>query len=677
MKTIQHVFLYFFSLCLCLNLPAQSSPKTIDYPALASFPSPRSLEISSDGHHLLYSTFQTDPQNGSLKNETFIMNLNDNKSRPLPADMMSVHFSPDGRSLTYVTRQGNQDLLCKMNLNTGKTEAIGPLPTGALSYQLLPDCSGLLYTGFVYAVDFSPEYAAKQDELQKKSKYKALTYDHLLMRPYFRWDDGKVSHIFLYRFDSRQSVDLTPGPHSAPTSHLGSRNDLALSPDGRTLAYTSNTDAVKALSTNNDIYLVDIENQNRRLLTPSKGNDCGPVFSPDGRYLAYSEMPTPGYESEQQDLIVIDLKNDTRRNLTRELDLPVGQIIWSKKGDSLFCVCKEKGYDSLYRVSLANGRTICLVRNRTFSALTIAPDEKNFFCITSCLDRPPEIARFDIKQQHFVILTHFTDEFTRTYALGKSEVIWFQGGKGDSVMAFLTLPPNFDSSKKYPLVFLIHGGPELDWDGSWSSYGGNSQHFAANDYIVVKPNLHAAPSYGRSFHEAIQNNWGIIDQADIEACIDYLCTNRPYIDAKRIGAMGRSYGGFLVNWLNGNSDRFACFVSIDGCFDQLMMYYSTDELWFPEKEFGGSPIDNRAEYLRASPSTYVKNFKTPTLVLHGGRDYRVDLSQGIGMFTALQRQGVPSRLIVFPDEGHYYRSQDNWEYAYQEIFVWLERYLKK
>ncbi len=676
MKTMRGLFVWFFFFCFSLGVTAQTQLNPVDYASLSSFPSPMAVKLSPDGRYLLYSTFAIDSVSGAFVGESGIMTSDGKKTISLPSGTMSVNFTPDSRGVTYICRQTDGGQLFRMEIQSRAVEQLSRVPGGISNYILLPDESGLIFSTSVYAVDSSPEYAARMEEERKERKHVALVYDHLLMRPYFRWDDGRVSHVFLYRFDTQEIRDLTPGPFSAPTSHLGSRNDLAVSPDGRTLAYTTNTDPVKALSTNNDIYLVDLEGRNRRQLTSGKGNDCFPVFSPDGRYLAYTEMATPGYESEQKDLILVDLKTDARRNLTIDLDFPVEDIIWSRRGDAIFVVCKEKGYDSLYHIDLSRGEAKCLVRDKVFSSVALTPGEKSFFCITSNIDRPAELARYDLRRQQYIVLTDFADEFLRNHALGKSEVIWFEGAKGDQVMAFVTLPPAFDPEEKYPVVFLIHGGPELDWDGSWSNYGGNSQHFAAEGYIVVKPNLHAAQSYGRSFQEAILNNWGIVDQVDIEKCIDYLCSTRPYVDGNRIGAMGRSYGGFLANWLNGNSRRFSCFVTIDGCFDQLMMYYSTDELWFPEKEFGGSPVENRDEYLRSSPSTYVQNFKTPTLVLHGGRDYRVDLSQGIGMFTALQRQGVPSRLIVFPDEGHYYRSRYNWEYAYQEIFAWFDKYLK-
>jgi len=655
---------------------AENSLKTITFESLSTFPSPQAIELSPDGRQLLYSTYQIDSVTGSYTGGYHLMSTEGKKSRLLPQGIQSARWMPDSRTVTYISYQNGEGQLFKMDLISDQSDQLSHVPGGISDYLCLPDGSGILYTASVFAADQTPEYAATMAEEKKQRKHSGKTYDHLLMRPYSRWDDGKVSHIFLYRFDSKEILDLTPGPYEAPTSHLGGQQDLAISPDGRTVAYTCNTDEVQAVSTNNDIFLVDLNGQNHRRLTQGKGNDAYPVFSPDGRYLAYTEMATPGYESEQKDLIVVDLKNDHHRNLTSDLDLPVGDIVWSKDCDALIISCKEKGYDALYRIRISDGQTSCLVRDRIFSNLVMTIDEKAFFCTTSSLDRPAEIARFDLRKQKFTVFTHLADEFVKTYALGKSEVVWFKGGNGDQVMAFVTLPPNFDAKQKYPLLFLIHGGPEGDWDGGWSNYVGNVHHYASARYIVVKVNLHAATSYGRKFHEAILNNWGIVDQADMDGCIDYLCSARPCIDQKRIGAIGRSYGGFLVNWLNGNSDRFSCFVSIDGLFDQLMFYYSTDELWFPEKEFGGTPYQNRAEYLRASPSTYVHHFKTPTLVLHGGHDFRVDLSQGIGMYTALKRQGVDSRLIVFPEEGHYYRSQHNWKYAYDEIFAWLEKYLK-
>ena len=675
MKALFRIIFFFIFLLISLHSAAQQQPLTFE--ALYSFASPRDLYLSPDGRLLVYTVNRSEVAKNTSSNAVWLMASDGKNNRLLREGAHSPRWIPGGRGIVFIAEADGVDQLHGYDLASGKVKKLTAIPEGIANYICSPDGQGILLARSVYPEDNSPEYFVRQQAAKKEKKHSGLVFEKLLFRPYDHLDDGTVKHVFYYQFASGRLTDLTPGTVYAPTSHLGSKQDLAFSPDGRTVAFTSNTDPVQAVSTNNDIFLVNSDGSSTRRLTESRGCDVYPVFSPDGRYLAYAEMARPGYEADQKDLIVLDLRNGNRTNLTRNLDLGVEDIIWSRRSAAVFITCKEKGFDALYKVDLKTGRLTCLVNNRIFANVELSSDERSFFCITSATNRPAEIARFDLANKKFSVLTHLANDFVKTYALPEpSEAFWFKGAYQDDVMGFLTRPVPFDPVKKYPLVFLFHGGPEGDWNGSWSNYGGNANLFAAQGYVVVKPNIHGATSYGAKFKEAILENWGRVDQEDVLKCLDYLIARYPFIDGSKIGASGRSYGGYLVNWLNGQTDRFACFVSVDGIFDQLLSYYSADELWFPEMEFGGTPMANREEYLRSSPSTFAQNFKTPTLIFHGGRDYRVDLSQGVAMFTALQRLGVPSKFIYFPDEGHYYFKLQNWKFVYEQQFAWFARFLK-
>ncbi|MCX6555995.1 MAG: S9 family peptidase, partial [Candidatus Aminicenantes bacterium] len=655
---ILFVFIFFFS-----SLSAATPKQPLTFEALYSFAIPKDLELSPDGRLLVYSVIRSDVGTNSTSSAVWLMERAGKNNRLIREGAYAPSWLPDGKRIVFIGEADGGDQLFAYDPAGGKAEKLTSIAGGIADYVMSPDGLGILLTRSVYPEDNSQEYFARQQAAKKGKKHSGLAFEKLLFRPYNHMDDGTIRHVFYYRFGSGQLTDLTPGTCSAPAVFLGGNQDMAFSPDGRTMAYTANTDPVQAVSTNNDIFLVNHDGSSARRLTESRGCDGYPVFSPDGRSLAYSEMARPGYEADQKDLIVIELRDGSRRNLTRDLDLGVEDIIWSRRSSTIFVTCKEKGFDALYKIDLKTGWSTCLVKGLVFANVALSPDEKSFFCITSATNLPAEIARFDLGEKRITQLTHLADEFVRDYALPeRSEVFWFKGANHDQVMGFLTRPVPFDPAKKYPLVFLFHGGPEGDWNGSWSNYGGNANLFAAQGYVVVKPNIHGATSYGAKFKEAILENWGRVDQEDVMKCLDYLVARYPFIDGTKVGASGRSYGGYLVNWLNGQTDRFACFVSIDGVFDQLMCYYSADELWFPEMEFGGTPMANREEYLRSSPSTHAQNFKTPTLICHGGRDYRVDLSQGVAMFTALQRLGVPAKFIYFPDEGHYYNKLQNWKF---------------
>jgi dipeptidyl aminopeptidase/acylaminoacyl peptidase len=662
---------------LLTSLPAPARQEALSFESLYGFASPGDLSLSPNGRQLVYTVNRSNVANNSGSTEVWIMAADGKDNRLIRAGAHSPRWVAGGGRIVFLADDGGIDQLHSYDLAGGKIEKLTAIPDGISAYVWSADGQGILLTRSVYPEDNTPEYFATRKAAQKDRKHGGLVFDKLLFRPYDHLDDGTVKHVFYFHFASGRLSDLTPGPHHAPASHLGGNQDLAFSPDGRSVAYTANTDPVKAVSTNNDIFLVNIDGSGRRRLTESRGCDVYPVFSPDGRTLAYTEMARPGYEADQKKLILLDLGSGSRRNLTRDLDLGVNEIIWSRRGKAIFFTCREKGFDALYKVDLKTGRATCLVNNRVFSSLALSRNEKFFYCVTSATNRPPEIARFDLAEKRFIPLTHLADDFVKNHALpAASEVFWYKGACGDDVQGFLTRPVPFDPTKKYPLVVLLHGGPEGDWNGGWSNYGGNVNLFAAQGYVVAKPNIHGATSFGAKFKEAILNHWGRVDQEDVLKCLDYLVARYSFIDGGKIAACGRSYGGYLVNWLNGRTDRFACFVSVDGIFDQLMSYYSTDELWFPEMEFGGTPMTNREEYVRSSPSTHAQDFKTPTLVMHGGRDYRVDLSQGVAMYTALQRLGVPARLVFFPDEGHYYRRLQNWKFAYEQQFAWLARFLK-
>ena len=675
MKTFFSMAFLFIFLSGSMHAEAQRQPLTFE--SLYSFATPKDLDLSADGRLLVYTVTRSDVATNSGSSAVWMMSSDGKNKRLIREGAYSPRWIPGSKKIVFLAEADGFDQLHRYDPASGKLEKLTTIPEGISDYVWSPNGQGVLLSRSVYPEDNSPEYFVRQQAAKKEKKHGGLVFEKLLFRPYNHLDDGTVKHVFYYQFASGRLTDLTPGPYHAPTSHLGGSRDLAFSPDGRTVAYTTNTDPVKAVSTNNDIFLVNIDGSSNRRVTEGRGCDVDPVFSPDGRYLAYSEMARPGYEADQKKLILLDLKSGRRTNLTRDLDLSVDDIIWSRRSAALFITCKEKGFNALYKINLKTGRSTCLVSNRIFSNVALTANEKSFYCITSTTNRPAEIARFDLVEKSFTMLTGLADDFVETYALpGCSEVFWYTGAYGDDVQVFLTKPVPFDPAKKYPLVFLLHGGPEGNWNGSWSNYGGNANLFAAQGYVVVKPNIHGATSFGAKFKEAILNQWGRVDQEDVMKCLDYLIARYPFIDGDKIGASGRSYGGYLVNWLNGQTDRFTCFVSVDGIFDQLMSYYSADELWFPEMEFGGTPMTNREEYMRSSPSTFAQNFKTPTLIFHGGRDYRVDLSQGIAMFTALQRLGVPSKFVYFPDEGHYYYRLQNWKFVYEQQFAWLARFLK-
>ena len=415
---------------------------------------------------------------------------------------------------------------------------------------------------------------------------------------------------------------------------------------------------------------------NRKQVTFSKGCDVDPRFSPDGKHLIYLEMAQPKFEADQKDIIIIDLKNGKSKNLTASFDRTLRSVKWSSDSRFVYFIYGDSGYRVLSKINVKTGKIIKLLDNTVFNNAVSDKNGRNIFVIKTESDRPGELFKYNIKKKSFMQLTNYSSEFTRKYALSKTDIFWYKGGDGDQVQGFITFPPNYDKTKKYPLIMIFHGGPEGAWNNGFSNYGGNVHLISTQGYIVAKINPHGSNSYGLAFQKRLLGSWGEIDVEDVMKGLDFLIKTYPSIDADKVAGMGRSYGGFLVNMLNGKTDRFKCFISVDGLFEMVMNYYTTDELWFPEIEMKGTPITNPEIYKRSSPATYAKNFKTPALIIHGGRDYRVDLSQGLAMYTSLLSKGIPAQLLFFEDEPHYYRKLETWRQNYIIRFKWLKKWLK-
>jgi len=671
------VFLLFISVSPAF--PAQAkSPVTFE--SLYGFESVGDVHLSPGGSRLTFVTRKSDVETNSSLSTVWLMDVSGKMMKKISPDGKSAwhpRWVDQGKRIAFLTVTDHGAQVFTYEIGTGKIEQVTHYASGVNDYVWSPTGEGLAFVTGVYPENNSLEYYLQKKEKEKSVKHSGKLYDKLLFRPYSRWDDGTITHILYQPFNDPEITDVTPGTHNAPTSHLGGSQDIAFSADGKTIAFTMNTDPVKAVSTNNDVFTADLSGKNRERISPGKGCDVDPGFSPDGRYMFYIQMARPQYEADQKDIILIDLKSGKRTNLTERFDRTLSETFWSPDSKYIYFTCEDKGFRAMYRIDIASGKMEKLLGDVYFSSVNVDRKGKNIYMIKTPMDRPGEIFSYDLKRKTYTQLTFFSEEFVKNHDMATTETFWYKGAGNDPVMGFISFPPGYDRTKKYPMLMLIHGGPEGAWSGNYTNYGWNVHLMAAYGYISVKINPHGSSSYGLAFQEAILGNWGIVDYEDFMKGLDYVLKTYPAIDERNVAALGRSYGGFMVNFLNGSTDRFNCFISIDGIFDQAMGYYSTDELWFMEMEFKGTPVTSPGIYKRSSPMTYAKNFKTPTLVIHGGRDYRVDLSQGIGMFTALQRNGVPSQLLYFPDEPHYYRKLQTWKYVYEVQLKWLDRWLKK
>jgi dipeptidyl aminopeptidase/acylaminoacyl peptidase len=487
--------------------------------------------------------------------------------------------------------------------------------------------------------------------------------------------------------------DLTPGDHDVPPFHLGGQDMYSISPDGQELAYTSNIDEVEATSTNHEIFVVPIvaaaisggSPPQPKKISTSPGADTTPVYSPDGKYLAWRSQARAGFESDKWRLLVQDRQSGKRRDLTEKFDRSVGSFTWTitsapheKPIRPIIFSAEDHGEADLFLFDLGHDEPPPKISNLHADDLVFAPKSGAelgaLFFTNMSIAAPNEI--WSIKfpgQERPTALTHMNDALLSTIDMQPLESFTFRGANNEEVQGFMVKPPGFDANKKYPLKFLIHGGPQGAWGNSWT-YRWNAELFAANGYVVVMINFHGSTGYGQEFTDSISGDWGGKPYVDLMKGLDYVEKNYPFVDKNREAALGASYGGWMTNWLLGHTDRFKCIVSHDGMFNTESAYGTTEELWFPEWEFKGPPWKQRELYRKFSPHLFADKFKTPTLVVHGQNDYRLDVSEGFQLFTTLQRLKVPSKMLYFPDEGHWVLKPQNSRLWYKTVNDWVDQW---
>jgi dipeptidyl aminopeptidase/acylaminoacyl peptidase len=518
---------------------------------------------------------------------------------------------------------------------------------------------------------------ARRLEQEEADPATGRVYDSLLYRHWDRWRDNRRSHLFSMRLGEPEAepVDLTPGDADVPPFSLGGPAAYAISPDGAEVCFTRGPLEEAATSTNTDLYVIAIEGGSEaRRITENPGADASPVYSPDGRYLAYRRQTRPGYESDRWRLTLYNRETELAESLSDSLDRPVGSMSWAPDSSRLFFTAEDQGKQPVYTVAVAGGAIRMPVYGEaSHDDIQLLPDGQSMIYTAQSLSSPAEIYRAYSSGGAPQQLTAFNRDLLEGYALGEVEEITYQS-EGQKIDAFLVKPPGMKVDGRYPLLLLIHGGPQGAWSQAWS-YRWNPQVFAGAGYVVLLPNPRGSTGYGQSFTDKIRGDWGDGPFEDLMAGVDHVIA-RPYVDAGRLAAAGGSYGGYMVNWMMGRTDRFRALISHAGVYDLPSFFGATEELWFPLWEFRGAPWEQPEVYKALSPSQSAERFKTPTLVIHGEQDYRVPVSQGLQLFTALQMGGTPSKLLYYPDEGHWVLKPRNSRLWYQTAIEWLSEWME-
>ena len=643
--------------------------------------------VSPDGKWVAFSADEINLQANTKTPHLWVVPLAGGESRQLTSGEKGEdrpRWSPDGKRLAYISPKeaGSQVWTVGFNSETGTLQGdakrITDISTEADGELWSPDGMNIIFVSEVYPE--CPDDAcnkARKDDLEK-SKVKAMVFTRLFYRHWSHYTAGKRSHLFVVPAEGGVARDLTPGDHDVPPFSLGGQDMYAISPDGMEVAYTSNIDDVEAISTNDEIFIVPMAGGAPKKISTSPGADTTPLYSPDGKYIAWRMQKRAGYESDRFRLVIYERATGKITNLTEDFDRWVGSFVWATDSKHLFFAAEDRGESPVYIQSIiptANRARSEVVRGH-FDDLAATPDGRTLVAAVMSVRAPNEIYRITLGKNVAEPLTHINEAVFSRVAAQPVEPFWFTGAENHKVEGFLVKPPNFDPKKKYPVKFLIHGGPQGMWGDEWT-FRWNAQMFASGGYVVVMINPRASTGYGQKFIDDINGDWGGRAYQDLMLGLDYVERTYAFVDKNRECALGASFGGYMANWILGHTNRFKCIVSHDGTFNTESAYGTTEELWFPEWEFRGTPWTNREMYRRWSPHMFAANFKTPTLVIHGQLDYRLDVSEGFQLFTTLQRLKVPSKMLYFPDEGHWVLKPQNSRLWYEMVNGWVDQWIGK
>ena len=642
---------------------------------------PDSPQVSPDGKLVAFTVRQKSLEENRDLKDVWVVPFDGKPSaaRRLTRDGKSENprWSPDGRSILFTSARAESGQLFVLDLAGGDPRQLTSLFGGADGGIFSADGK---MVAFVSEVHPSCEAAPNPDECNRKraqdvaaSKVKARIADHLFVRHWSDWREGKRNHLFVVPASGGAPRDLTPGDSDWPTWRLGGGDDYSFSADGSVLYASHKAADREAWATNSDVFAIPVAGGAPRNLTSSNpGDDAQPKESPDGRLLAWLSQARDGYESDQWKLKVLDRRSG-KVSVAGDFDDDVGSFQWRKDGKGLVASVVHQGRIYLNTVSL-EGKVSRFSAAPAGGDFALASDSAAAVVISG-MNRPPELARLEAGGKP-IRLTALNDEQYGGIDLGAApEDLWVEAKDGARIHSFVLRPPGLAPGRRAPLLVLIHGGPQGSWEDQWGMRW-NAAAFAARGAVVLAIDPRGSIGYGHAFEEQITNDWGGLAYDDILRSVD-AAEKLPFVETGRTCAAGASFGGYMIDWIAGHTDRFRCLVSHDGVFDLASMYGSTEELWFPEWELRGPYWEQPENYRKWSPSNYVKNFHTPTLVIQGELDFRVPAEQGMGMFTALQRRGVEARLLWFPDEGHWVLKPRNSALWYHTVLDWIDAHARR
>jgi dipeptidyl aminopeptidase/acylaminoacyl peptidase len=668
-----------------LSLPSFAASHGLNAADLVALARVSGAQLSPDGRSAIYTLRETDLAADRGRSDLWLIGT-DGVSTPRrltssEENDTAADWAPDGGGIYFLSARGGSTQVWYLPIAGGEATQVTRLPLDVSSFRISPRGDRLLFGIEVFPDCSDLDCTRKRLDEQKSAKQHGQGYDQLFVRHWDKWQDGRVSQLFAIALDGEHNASGSPvaltGSLDAnvPSKPFGDRPDYDFSPDGSLVVFAARIRGrTEPWSTNFDVYRVPSDGSTAPVnLTPDNPAwDAQPAFSPDGKLLAHIAMDRPGFEADRFHLVVRDAATGALRFTTRDWDRSIEAFRFSADGRQIYAVTQHLGQRPIWSINIKDGARRMLTGPGNVTEFDVAGDRILFAMqsLTSPVDLYLIAGRAAPRR-----LTEVNAGRLADVRFGEPEQFNFAGAGGEQVYGYVVKPWNFEPDKSYPVAFIVHGGPQSSYANTWS-YRWNPEIYAGAGYAAVFIDFHGSQGYGQAFTDSISGDWGGKPFEDLKLGLAAALARYPWLDGNRACALGASYGGYMVNWIAGNwPDGFRCLVSHAGIFDAQMMSYTTEELWFDEWEHGGTYFDKPATYEKWSPAQFVKQWRTPILVIHGQLDFRIPYTQGLAVFTVLQRRGIESRFLFFPDENHWILKPANSLQWHEEVLGWLDQHL--
>jgi len=681
--------LMFLSLILIVSLPldsqqASSIQHRVSHPFsvhdILAMDRISDLQVSPDGKRIIFTLRKTDLEANKGRTDLWLVGSDGSDLKQLTTHSeadTNPRWGSDSNTVFFISGRSGSSQVWRIRIDGGEAEQVTDQPLDISNLIVPLDGKHIAFTMEVFPDCNAATTKARLDEI-KERKTTGRIYDRIFVRHWDTWKDGRRSHLFVMPAVGGQAIDVMRNMDAdTPSKPFGGPEEITFTPDCKGVIFTArDVGREEPWSTDLDLYYAPIEGSTppKCLTEENQAWDTHPLFSPDGKTLAYLAMSRPGYESDRFRIILRTWPGGKEQVLTEDWDRSPSTFCWSADGKTIYATAANLGQDSLFAVDVETGSVSIVVRDGRVTSPDISEDRIVFGLDDLC--SPVELHSVKTNGTDVRKITEINSKKLSAVCMGEYEQFAFKGWNDETVYCYVVKPVDFEPGRKYPVAFLIHGGPQGSF-GNHFHYRWNPQVYAGAGYAAVMVDFHGSVGYGQAFCDSIRGNWGGKPLEDLQKGLTASLKRYPWMDGDRVGALGASFGGYMINWIAGNwQDRFRCLVNHDGNLDERMAYFDTEELWFPEWDHIGTPWDNPAGYEKHNPVNFVKNWNTPMLVIHGALDFRVADTQGLGTFNALQRLGIPSKLLYFPDENHWVLKPANSILWHETVIGWLDKWTK-